>query len=87
MNKDSASYERSSLFRSIPIKETIDHIIHKMYLPIIKFNTVWNTQGIKSLFKIKDKVSHYSCIIFKGICSGGADYDILDILAFYFILT
>ena len=63
MNKDSASYERSSLFRSIPIKETIDHIIHKMYLPIIKFNTVWNTQEIKSLFKIKDKVSHYSCTV------------------------
>ena len=40
----------------------------------IKFNIVWNNQKIKSLFNYKDKVSHYSCIISRGICSYGADY-------------
>ena len=33
-----------------------------------------NTQKIKSLFNNKDKVSHYSCIIYRGICSCWADY-------------
>ena len=40
----------------------------------IKFNIVWNNQKIKSLFNYKDKVSHYSCITSRGICSCGADY-------------
>ena len=40
----------------------------------VKFNIVWNTRKIKSLFNYKDKVSHYSCIIYRGICSCGADY-------------
>ena len=40
----------------------------------LKFNIVWNTQKIKSLFNYKDKVSHYSCIMYRGICSCGADY-------------
>ena len=40
----------------------------------VKFNIVWNTQKIKSLFNYKDKVSHYSCIIYTGICSCRPDY-------------
>ena len=40
----------------------------------VKFNIVWNTRKIKSLFNNKDKVSHYSCVIYRGICSCGADY-------------
>ena len=40
----------------------------------VKFKTVWNPRKIKSLFNYKDKVSHYSCIIYRGICSYGADY-------------
>ena len=40
----------------------------------IKFNVVWNTRKIKSLFSYKDKVTHYSCCIYKGVCSCGADY-------------
>ena len=35
----------------------------------IKFNIVWSNQKIKSLFNYKDKVSYYSCIIYRGICS------------------
>ena len=40
----------------------------------VRFNIVWNTQKIKSLFNCKDKVSHYSCIICRGKCSCGTDY-------------
>ena len=39
----------------------------------VKFNIAWNTGKIKSLFNNEDKVSHYSCIIYRGICSCGAD--------------
>ena len=40
----------------------------------VKFKIVWNTGNIKSLFNDKDKVSHYSCIIYRVICLCGADY-------------
>ena len=35
----------------------------------VKFNIVWANQRINSLFNNKDKVSHYSCVIYRGICS------------------
>ena len=40
----------------------------------VKFNIVWNTRKMKSLFNYKANVSHYSCIMCRGICSCGADY-------------
>ena len=40
----------------------------------IRFNIVWNTQKIKSLFNYREKVSHYSCIIYREICLCGADF-------------
>ena len=40
----------------------------------VKFNVVWNTRKSKSLFSYKYKVSYYSCIIYRRICSCGADY-------------
>ena len=40
----------------------------------VEFNIAWNTRKIRSLFNNKDKVSHYSCVIYRGICSCGADY-------------
>ena len=40
----------------------------------VKFNIAWNIQKIKSLFSNKYKVSHYSCVIYRGICSYGTDY-------------
>ena len=33
-----------------------------------------NTRKIQSLFNNKDKVNHHSCVIYRGICSCGADY-------------
>ena len=35
---------------------------------------IWNTRKIQSLFNNKDKVKHYSCVIYRGICPCGADY-------------
>ena len=40
----------------------------------VKFNIAWNTRKIKSLFNNKDKVIHYNCMIYRGICSCEADY-------------
>ena len=40
----------------------------------IKFHIVWNTRNFKSLFNNKDQGSHYSCVIYRGICICGADY-------------
>ena len=34
-----------------------------------KFNVVWNTRKVQSLFPLKDKVNHYSCVIYWGDCS------------------
>ena len=34
-----------------------------------KFNVVWNTRKVQSLFSLKDKVNHYSCVIYWGDCS------------------
>ena len=33
----------------------------------VKFNVVWNTRKIQSLFPLKDKIQHLSCVIYKGI--------------------
>ena len=30
-----------------------------------KFNVVWNTRKVQSLFPLKDKVNHYSCVIYR----------------------
>ena len=37
----------------------------------VKFNVVWNTHKIQSLFALKDKVRYLSYVIYKGICSCG----------------
>ena len=40
----------------------------------VKFNIIWATWKIKSLFKIKDNVKYLSCVIHQGICSCGHSY-------------
>ena len=40
----------------------------------VRFNIIWNTRKILSLFNNKDKVQHLSFVIYKGVCSCGADY-------------
>ena len=39
-----------------------------------RFNIIWNTRKIHSLFDNKDKVQHLSCVICKSVCSCGAYY-------------
>ena len=39
-----------------------------------KFNVVWNTRKVQSLFPLKDKVDHYSCVIYRGDCSCDQNY-------------
>ena len=39
----------------------------------VKFNIIWSTRKIKSLFKIKDNVKHLSCVVYQGICSCGTN--------------
>ena len=34
-----------------------------------KFNVVWNTMEVQSLFPLKNKVKHNSCAIYRGDCS------------------
>ena len=38
-----------------------------------KFNIVWNTRN-RSLFQIKDKVKHHSCVLYEGNCFCGENY-------------
>ena len=40
----------------------------------VKFNIIWATRKIKSLFKVKDNVKNLSCVICQGICSCGNNY-------------
>ena len=35
----------------------------------VEFKIVWNTRKVNSLLHNKDKVIHYSCVIYRGICS------------------
>ena len=39
-----------------------------------KFNVVWNTKKIQSLFPLKNKVHHCSCVIYRGDCSCNQNY-------------
>ena len=39
-----------------------------------KFKIIWNTRNIRSLFPLKDRVDHMSCVIYQGTCSCGEIY-------------
>ena len=41
---------------------------------MFKFQIVWETRKIRSLFPLKDRVNHKSCVIYEGICSCGDKY-------------
>ena len=41
---------------------------------LFKFQIVWETRKIRSLFPLKDRVNHRSCVIYEGICSCGEKY-------------
>ena len=39
-----------------------------------KFNVVWKTRKVQSVFPLKDKVNQYSCVIYRGDCSCDQNY-------------
>ena len=40
----------------------------------VRFHIIWDTCKMQSLFNNKDKAQHLSCVIYKDVCSCGADY-------------
>ena len=34
-----------------------------------RFKIIWNTRNIRSLFPLKDRVEHVSCVVYEGTCS------------------
>ena len=38
------------------------------------FVKIWKTRGIRSLFDLKDKVSHVSYVVYEGKCNCGENY-------------
>ena len=38
------------------------------------FKIIWITRNIRSLFPLKDRVEHMSCVIYQGTCSCGESY-------------
>ena len=39
-----------------------------------KFVIIWETRSIRSLFPLKDKIIHVSCVIYEGTCTCGDKY-------------
>ena len=40
----------------------------------VRLVIIWNARKIQSLFNYKDKIQHHTCVIYRGVCSCGADY-------------
>ena len=55
-------------FRKVFMKKVENFTNDKVKVIIIQ-----NTREIQFLFDNKDKVKHHSCVIYRGICSCGAD--------------
>ena len=72
---------REKVFLRLPYCQQNEEDVKKFinHLTIItkekfQFIVLWTTSAIQSLFPIKDKVCHISCVIYQGICSCGATY-------------
>ena len=61
--------ESNEKFTKILIKRLVIFTSNKC-----KFSIVWITRNIRSLLQVKDKVKHYSCVIYEGNCSCGENY-------------
>ena len=73
--------ERKTIAINVPFSNKNEHFSKKFCEKLefytngkVKFNIIWATRKIKSLFKIKDNVKHLSCVIYQGICSCGNNY-------------
>ena len=40
----------------------------------IKFMIIWQTKTIRSIFRLKDKINHKSCVVYEGTCTCGITY-------------
>ena len=79
------SSESSGKFAKSLIKKRVIFTSNKC-----KFNIVWNTENIRSLFQIKDNVNNYSCVIYEGNCSCGEKYvgeSVKNVLKFKYTIT
>ena len=70
--------ERKTIAINLPFSNKNEHFSKKFCEKLefytngkVKFNTIWATRKIKTLFKIKDNVKHLSCVIYQEICSCG----------------
>ena len=50
--------------------DTLEQYINHKF----KFIVIWETRNIRSLFPLKDRVNHKSCVIYHGICTSGIAY-------------
>ena len=39
-----------------------------------QFKIIWETRNIRSLFPLKDRVEHVSCVVYEGLCTCGESY-------------
>ena len=39
-----------------------------------QFKVIWETRNIRSLFPLKDRVEHVSCVVYEGVCTCGESY-------------
>ena len=73
--------ERSKVLFKLPYCPSNEHDV-KMFIDRIESFTggkvmlivLWSTRNIKSLFPLKDKVAHRSCVIYEGQCSCKLSY-------------
>ena len=56
--------------QSIQFTDKLSRLTQNKYI----FKIVWKTKKIRSLFPLKDRNEHRSCVIYKGICSCGEAY-------------
>ena len=73
--------ERKTIVINLPLSNNNEHFSKKNWETLefyrngkVKFNIIWATRKIKSLFTIKDKDKHLRFVIYKGICSCGNNY-------------
>ena len=73
--------ERKTIAINLPFSNKNEHFSKKFCEKLefytndkVKFNIIWATRKIKSLFNVKDNVKHLSCVIYQGICNCGNNY-------------
>ena len=73
--------DRPTKYVRLPFCENNEHL-SKLFLQRLNgftndkfiFKIVWETRKIRSLLPLKDKVTHKSCVIYRGTCSCGEQY-------------